>query len=111
MNGAEESPHVRVIHGGLQRSIRPSVICNSNKHEFRSDVSEATRINRDEEYSDMKMVKHFIGEDLDLDWTQPPRKVPQKYTKTKFTNKESLKLIVCSKIKVFNLKVYPDYQI
>ena len=80
MNGAEESPHVRVIHGGLQRGSRPSVICNSNKHEFRSDVSEATRINRDEEYSDMKMVKHFIREDLDLDWTQPPRKVPKKNT-------------------------------
>ena len=74
MNGAEESPHVRVIHGGLQRG-RPSVICNSNKKEFRRDVSEVTRINRDDEF-DYKVVKQFIGEDLDLDWTQPSRKVP-----------------------------------
>ena len=75
MNGAEESPHVRVIHGSLQRG-RPSVICNSNKHEFKSDSSEVTRINRNDEYSDYKMVKQFIGEDLDQDWTRPPRKIP-----------------------------------
>ena len=78
MNGAEESPHVRVIHGGLQRG-RPSVICNSNKHEFRSDACDVMRINSDNEVSDFKMVKQFIGEDLDLDWTQPPRKVPKKF--------------------------------
>ena len=80
MNGAEESPHVRVIHGGLQRG-RPSVICNSNKHEFRSDASDVMRINSDNEVSDFKMVKQFIGEDLDLDWTQPPRKVPKNFVK------------------------------